>query len=187
MRSPFDLAEHVRDARRRTLDVVAGLDDGQLMGPRLGIVNPLRWEIGHVAWFQEKWVLRHALGCPPLRGDGDALWDSTAIPHDTRWDLPLPTLEGTLAYMREVESRVLEVLARAADAEVLYHVGYAIGHEDMHDEAFTYTRQTLAYPPPRFQDAAPEPAGDGGGPWPGDVDIPGGRFLLGALGDEPFV
>ena len=33
------------NAHYRTLELVAGLDEDQLMGPKLGIVNPLRWEI----------------------------------------------------------------------------------------------------------------------------------------------
>ena len=60
------------------------------MTPQLAIVNPPLWEIGHVAWFQEWWVLRHALGAAPLIKNGDALYDSSAIPHDSRWELPLP-------------------------------------------------------------------------------------------------
>ena len=52
-----ELAEWVVDARQRTFDIVADLTDEQIMSPYLSIVNPLLWEIGHVAWFQEKWVL----------------------------------------------------------------------------------------------------------------------------------
>src|SRR2546426_8956352 len=63
------LAAWVRDARQRTLEVVADLTDEQLMGPQLRIVNPLLWEIGHVTWFQEKWALRHAGGEAPIRAD----------------------------------------------------------------------------------------------------------------------
>jgi iron(II)-dependent oxidoreductase len=48
------LSAWVHDARARTLQLVADLDDGQLMGPRLPIVNPLLSEIGHAAWFQER-------------------------------------------------------------------------------------------------------------------------------------
>ena len=59
MITPTELAEWVRDARQRTIELVADLTDEQLMGPRLSIVTPMRWEIGHTAWFQEKWVLRH--------------------------------------------------------------------------------------------------------------------------------
>ena len=70
-----ELTEWVCDARQRTLDLVADLNDEQLMGPHLPIVNPLLWEIGHVAWFQEKWVLRHVCKQKPIRVDADALWD----------------------------------------------------------------------------------------------------------------
>ena len=53
------LSQELKEARERTLMLVSDLTDEQLIGPRLTIVNPLRWEIGHVAWFQEFWVLRH--------------------------------------------------------------------------------------------------------------------------------
>jgi iron(II)-dependent oxidoreductase len=184
--SPATLAQWVVDARDRTFELVADLDDSQLIGPRLPIVNPLLWEIGHVAWFQEKWVLRHALGEQPIRPDGDALWDSAAVAHDTRWGLPLPTRKETLAYMTEVRDRVLDRLARSGgDAGLLYFVLYTVFHEDMHDEAFTYTRQTHGYPAPRLSGAGVAPAE--AGPLPGDVEVRGGTLLLGAVSDEPFV
>ncbi len=189
-----DLSAWVCDARDRTLALVADLTDEQLLGPRLPIVNPLLWEIGHVAWFQERWVLRHAAGLPPIRADGDALYDSSAVPHDSRWDLPLPSRAETLAYLREVRDRVLACLAEwTPDAPELYFVRLAVFHEDMHDEAFTYTRQTHGYPAPRAAWAGTPPTAghagvEPGGPLPGDVEVPGGTFLLGALpGSEPFV
>jgi iron(II)-dependent oxidoreductase len=179
------LLDLVPEARQRTFDLVADLDDEQLMGPRLAIVNPLRWEIAHVAWFQEQWVLRHALGEPPIRADGDALYDSSAVPHDTRWDLPLPSRADSLAYMREVRDRVLDRLQRTEpDPRLLYLALYTVFHEDMHDEAFTYTRQTLGYPAPL---GPVDRGGDGAGAMEGDVPVPGGAFLLGADPGEPFV
>jgi iron(II)-dependent oxidoreductase len=54
-----ELVEALKETRARTLGLVDDLSEEQLIGPRLQIVNPLRWEIGHVAWFQEFWVLRH--------------------------------------------------------------------------------------------------------------------------------
>jgi len=190
-----ELVAWVRDARERTIELVADLTDEQLMGPKLAVINPFLWEIGHVAWFQEKWVLRGAAGQRPLRADGDSLYDSAAIPHDTRWDLPLPSREGTLAYMRAVRDRVIERIeqGKSGDKE-LYFIRLSVFHEDMHTEAFTYTRQTLAYPSPTFSingerawQAHVTRAAQRGGPFPGDAEIPGGRFLLGALPGEPFV
>lgn len=185
-----EIAHALTDARARTLSLVADLTDEQLMGPRLAIVNPLLWEIGHVAWFQEKWVLRRRGNTGSARADADALYDSIAIPHDTRWDLPLPSRAETHAYMQEVLERILErVTTVSSNGDDLYFYRLALFHEDMHDEAFTYTRQTLGYPRPRFTPVPDETlrGRTGGGPLPGDVQIPGGTFLLGATPDLPFV
>ncbi len=190
-----ELVAWVRDARQRSMDLVADLTDEQLIGPQLAIINPFLWEIGHIAWFQEKWVLRHAGGERPLRADADSLYDSAAIAHDTRWDLPLPSREETLAYMRAVRDLVIERIERGKlDDKERYFICLSVFHEDMHTEAFTYTRQTLAYPPPRFSSDGARVSSNSGtraareaGRLPGDVEIPGGRFLLGALPSEPFV
>ena len=53
MMNPRELVAIMRRFRARTLALVADLDDRQMIGPRLAIVNPPLWEIGHVAWTQE--------------------------------------------------------------------------------------------------------------------------------------
>lgn len=193
MNTSSQISGWVRDARQRTFDLVADLSDSQLLGERLSIVNPLLWEIGHVAWFQEKWVLRHAAKRPPIRDDADALYDSAAIPHDTRWDLPLLRREQTLRYMRDVRDRVLEHLQqRQPTPEDVYFVLLSVFHEDMHTEAFTYTRQTLGYSPPRLRQTSSGPEALDATRVPGteitgDAEIPGGSFQLGADPNDSFV
>ena len=176
--APEELLACLRDARERSLLLIVDLDDEQWLGPELPIVNPPRWEIGHVAWFQEHWVLRHLRGLPPLRPDADALYDSSAVAHDSRWRLRLPDRRGTLAYaagvLEEVARRLEE--SRELDADARYFHLLALYHEDMHGEAFAYTRQTLGYRAPAIaRDESLE-----GGPRPGDVDVPGGTWKLGA-------
>src|SRR5262245_14774006 len=136
--SPATLAEWMIDARSRTLGLVTDLTDSQLMGPRLATVNPLLWEIGHIAWFQEKWVLRRG-GHGSSRADADSLYDSAAIPHDVRWELPLPSRVDTLGYMQQVQGRVLDCVHCGRDESDAYFVQLAILHEDMHAEAFAIT------------------------------------------------
>jgi gamma-glutamyl hercynylcysteine S-oxide synthase len=179
---PDPLANALRDARARTLLLVQDLDDAHWMGPRLAIVNPFLWEVGHVGWFQEFWTLRHARGRPPLLANGDALYDSAKVAHDTRWDLPLLSRQDTLAYLETVLGATVEALGTPPDPHAYFH-RLALFHEDMHDEAFTYTRQTLAHPAPAFPTGRRAP---GGGPLRGDAFVPGARFLLGATRDEPF-
>jgi iron(II)-dependent oxidoreductase len=170
------VAAALRDARARTLALVSDLSDAQWLGPRLAIVNPILWELGHLGWFQEFWTQRHARGAAPLLAQGDALYDSAKVAHDTRWDLPLLPRTEVLGYLGTVLERTLA-------APPGYFHQLALNHEDMHGEALLYTRQTLRYPaPPLGQQPAP-PAG----PLPGDVEVPGARFLLGAAPGDGFV
>src|SRR5262245_60147605 len=185
--APDALAAWVQDARRRTLALVADLTDQQLLGPRLPTVNPPLWEVGHLAWFQEKWVLRHANGRPPRRADGDALYDSAAVAHDVRWDLPLPSREQTLRYLADVEEQVLGRLAEGPRADEVYFTLLSVFREDMHAEALTYTRQTLAYPAPRWPDRPEGGPAEGEAPWGGDVRVAGCTFRLGAEPGGSFV
>ncbi len=175
-------------SRERMARIAAAFEAERLLGPRLAIVNPPLWEIGHLGWFQERWCLR-------LRPDGslkksilenaDELYDSSAVAHDTRWDLPLPSLEVTRKYLANVQDRVLERLRREPENEALrYFVSLATFHEDMHGEAFHYTCQTLGYPDPLLQQkTASAETGKAT-----DLQMPGGRFTLGAVpGKTPFV
>ena len=180
-----ELSTCLRDARRRSLSLLEDLDDERWIGPQLTIVNPPLWEIGHVAWFQEKWCLRHLAGRAPLRADADRLFDSAAIAHDTRWHLAFPGRRDVLGYVEGVLASVEEQLAALprADADTRYFHLLALYHEDMHGEAFVYTRQTHGYPPPR----SAAPRGNGGGPCPGDVEIEGGSWRMGADPGEGFL
>ncbi|MEX2621637.1 MAG: selenoneine synthase SenA [Egibacteraceae bacterium] len=187
--APEQLAEWVRDARQRTLDLVADLDDEQLIGPVLPTVNPLLWEIGHLSWFAEKFVLRDALGEAPILAQADAIWDSGAIPHDTRWHLALPTRAETLTYMALVRDRIAARVTDAACTDVVRHLAlYTVFHEDTHTEAITYTRQALGYPAPELPRLSGTSAAEpDAGSLPGDAQVPGGVHLLGALRADPFV
>jgi iron(II)-dependent oxidoreductase len=180
---PSLLIDWVADAGRRTLALVEGLDDAELMGPRLHIVNPTLWEIGHVAWFYEYFLLRRLDGGAPRLANADALYNSSLVPHDARWDLPLPDLYGTLDYLHAVrEATIARLRGRPVGANETALALITIFHEDMHGEALTYTRQTLGYPAPAEFDESDEDAG----PWLGDAEVPGGEFMLGSAPRAAF-
>ncbi len=185
-----ELVLALRDARERTLGLVEDLDDTQLQVPYLRIVNPVLWELGHVAWFQENWILRHCDGRSSLVKNADELYDSAAVHHDTRWRIPLLSREACLDYMERVLEGVLERLATLSlsPGELYFH-RLVLYHEDMHGEALVYTRQTLGFPPPQGRLQAPARGAEptSGGPLLGDAEIPGGTLRLGAERDLPFV
>ena len=178
----------MREFRARTLALVVDLDDEQMIGPRLPIVNPPLWEIGHIAWFAEFWVLRHLKKQKPLLTNGDQLYNSTDVAHDTRWELLLPGRGKTLSYVAEVFDRLVELIdgGRQLSADEFYFYLLATFHEGMHAEALAYTRQTLGYSPPKL---APQESNHDAhrGACAGDVEIPGGSFTIGAAKEYPFV
>src|SRR5437667_2884200 len=202
---PFRPTQLLNEARERTLALVADLDDEQMIGPRLNIVNPLRWEIGHIAWFQEYWILREMHGRAPMLAAGDNIYDSARVAHETRWDLPLPSKAETITYMQGVLEQVLdlysqkEVAAELSDDDA-YFLSLVLLHEDMHAEAITYARQTLGYAAPRFK-VVDESARSHSKEFAnrevrnheplrdelGDALVPGGTFVLGSTHGKRFV
>lgn len=185
-RVPADhLATIIGDAHCRSMALIDGLDEEQWMGPRMSIVNPLRWEIGHVAWFYENFLLRNLYGDAPILPHGDELYDSATVLQETRWDVPLLGMDGVIGYAKTVKERCLgrldEGLANERDSFIYQ---FATFHEDMHTEAYIHTRQTLGYPAPRL--GRNRPRRTPGGRRTGDAVVPGGTFRLGADRDAPF-
>jgi ergothioneine biosynthesis protein EgtB len=143
--------------------------------PRLAIINPPLWELGHVAWFTEYWCQRYRGQAAPLPSrlpDADRWYDSRHVPHDSRWQLDLPDWNATRRYLLDTLGSALDSLRHLPETDrALYFHRLALFHEDMHAEAFHYTRQTLAWPAADgLSDLAPA----------GDIDLAGGEFLMGS-------
>lgn len=169
-----ELAEALSSARARTLGVLDAWHQAlpDLRIPYAAEFNPPLWELGHVGWFQEWWIARNrqrnagAL-CDPHHpreasclADADALYDSSAVPHPTRWHLPLPGIEATRAYLAAVLSDTLALLQQAEDSDDgLYFWRLVLFHEDMHCEAAMYMAQTLGVAMPAALARASQPPG----------------------------
>ncbi len=182
--SDLDLRRSLRDARERTLGYVGDLRDEQLHVPLVATVNPMLWELGHVAYFAEFWTLRKLSGAAPIRADGDSLYDSARIAHDDRWSLPLPDRRGTLAYLEEQLTRTLSGLSDDPPAAARYLYRLALHHEDMHGEAIVYTRQGFSYPHPLRLALDERPRGTRSGE---RIAIPAGIYRIGARPSDAFV
>lgn len=204
--NPKLIAHQAQDAYERTVVLIDGLSTEQLDGsliPIMPTVNPLLWEIGHVAYFYELWILRRHLNQAPLIVNADKLYDSMTIAHDDRWSLPLPTLKDTLAYIQAVHENIKTCLSNGEDSVRDYLTQYAVFHHDMHNEAYTYTRQTLGYPAPQVDTTDKNNGVNRAGrvdrvddpDYPvsnkdnfhGDAKIPSGTFMLGAKQQDGFV
>ena len=152
------LAQALRESRACTWLLVDDLTDAQWQVPEQPGVNPIAWELGHLAWFAEFWVLRgpHAVDADggtvaqraPRHAGPDARFDSSRIAHAARWRLAMPSRAELVDMLgAQLEACIAALPASDAD-EALYFHRLALFHEDMHGEAFTWLRAALGLPAP---------------------------------------
>lgn len=159
-----ELAAALRESRQRTLSLVDDLSPAQWSPPRQLGVNPVAWELAHVAWFAEFWILRGPHHCdaqglvhaahPPRFAGPDALLDSARLAHAQRWTQTMPTRAELVPMLADQLEGCIAALpvaaAQSTDAaqDPLYFHRLALFHEDMHAEAFCWMRSALEYPAP---------------------------------------
>jgi ergothioneine biosynthesis protein EgtB len=161
------LAQALQDARARSLALFDAYEAA--LGPDLRVpctpeLNPPLWELGHIGWFADWWLARNpqrdrgvaaapAAARHPARQaargiDADALYNSSEVPHDQRWQLPLPDADAVRADLAASLADTLALLNDAPEDDTgLYFFRLALFHEDMHAEAAMYMAQTLGFDP----------------------------------------
>lgn len=163
------IAERLAEARRRTLELVEPLDDEQLNRVHSPLLSPLAWDLGHIANFEELWLVRTIGGREPLRGDLGRLYDAIESPRDVRGELPILRGAELRAYLADVRDRSLEVLeeveVEAGAADPLLRDGFAyelvIAHEQQHNETMLQLLQMVeGYEPPPGIGPSTEPVVD---------------------------
>lgn len=192
--TPNEIAGALQDAREMTLNLFEcfaadGLDVAGKV-PELPHINPPLWELGHIAWFAEWFILREASiseRSSAQRGSllkmGDDWFDPNAVAQEARWSLELPTAGALKTYCHEVLDRVLDQLTRTKnDADALYPYRLALAYEDMRGEALAQALQTLGVPAPNALAQRDMPA------WAqGEIRFPGGTIELGSKPGSGFV
>jgi ergothioneine biosynthesis protein EgtB len=177
------LIGRLSEARDRLRALIDCLPEGGWLGPRAAHLNPPLWEYGHIVWFQERWCLRARPGgglADSLLDGADALYDSSNVPHDVRWDLPLPQPGEVDRYAAQVEAAVAERLVNGLEPDLAYFAELSLYHELMHIEAWWMAFQNLGYVPPEHpRIAALSPARR--------LEFAGGEVALGSGADAGFI
>ena len=171
------------DARARTMRMLEPIGDPDLIRQVSPLMSPLVWDLAHVGHYEELWLLRNLAGAPPTDERFDDIYDAFKHPRRDRPSLPILGPAEARAFVGDVRTRVLDVLASAdldGDDQLL-HAGFVYGmvvqHEHQHDETMLATIQLMddfAHP-----DAAGWLPGAVTGA-DGMVEIDGGPFLMGA-------
>jgi len=179
------IATRLAEARERTLLLLEPLDDEQLNRVYSEILSPLAWDLGHIANFEEQWLVQTIGGRDPLHGDLGRFYDAIENPRKTRGELPILRDAELRAYLEEVRERTLEVLDEVDLDEAedpLLRDGFAyemlIAHEHQHTETMLQLLQMVERYEPSRTDPGPanEPIGEG----PEMVLVEGGEHEIGA-------
>jgi gamma-glutamyl hercynylcysteine S-oxide synthase len=169
-------APALQRARAETLHILEPVDDELLVAQVSPLMSPLVWDLAHIGWFEELWLLRHgAADCEPLVAGFDDLYDAFRYERGERSTLPILQPAEARAYLETVRRQVLTALE---DDSSVY--GLVVQHELQHQETMLQTLQLsgVAYPTPAHDDLGPPPG-------PEDVLVPAGPFTLGTSG-EPW-
>ncbi|MGI8730174.1 MAG: SUMF1/EgtB/PvdO family nonheme iron enzyme [Solirubrobacteraceae bacterium] len=165
--------EALHHARTRTLALVAPFSHAELERVQHPLMSPLDWDLGHIAAYEDLWLVHRHGGEQLLRGDLAALYDAFETPREQRGEIDLLRGQDVFDYIAEVRERSLEVLDRVGpDDGTLFEM--VIRHEAQHNETMRQTLFLGGLPGGR-----PEPVADAA-PRPGWIEIPAGPFQMGA-------
>jgi iron(II)-dependent oxidoreductase len=169
------IAARLAEARELTIALIAPLGDELLNKVYSELLSPLAWDLGHIANFEELWLVQTVGGRAPLHGELGQYYDAIENPRRERGELPILHDAQLRSYMGEVRERTLEVLAGVDAgpdaADPLLREGFVyemlIAHELQHQETMLQLLQMLDAPyrpaeadRDRF-DPAPVPEGGG--------------------------
>jgi iron(II)-dependent oxidoreductase len=182
------IAERLAATRERTLALIEPLSEGQLNTVYSELLSPLAWDLGHIANFEELWLVQTVGGLEPLDGALGRYYDAIENPRSVRNGLPLLRGEELRSYLRDVRERALGVLDRADLEQTenpLLEGGFAyemlIAHERQHQETMLQLLQMVdGYECPGRDLAVAEVSVE---PGPEMVEVPGGSYSIGAAGD----
>ncbi len=175
----------LEEARRRTLALVDPVSESDMDRVHDPLMSPLVWDLGHIAAFEDLWLVQRAGGLEPARAGLWEIYDASETPRRERGNLPYLRTAEVKEYMAEVRGRALAVLAKSDLSEhegSLSSGGFVwdmlLQHEHQHNETMLQTLQLAAAGTyaPRRRELPAAPAYWVGGM----IHVPEGRFLMGA-------
>ena len=151
------IAAQLEESRARTLQLVEPLSEEDLHRQHDALMSPIIWDLGHIAHFEELWLVRNLEG-PVEFGEMPGIFNPFENPRRVRGALALPTLDECRTLMAEIRSRVLKRMSHVrfdTDNELLrdgYVYSMVLQHEYQHNETILQTlqlKQGMPYRAPR--------------------------------------
>lgn len=176
--------EALEEARARTWLLADGLSDDDLGQAATDFLSPPVWDLGHMANFEELWLVQNILECPEMRTGYNDIYDAFRHPRAERPKLRLLDREGVRAYMEEVRARsrrVLNEVELGPGCNDILRDGFVhwmlVLHEHQHQETLLQTIAMLGAGRYQRPNARPLPVPATVTPrW---IEVPAGTFTMG--------
>jgi len=180
---PEPLVDGLSQARERTLTLVAEISDAELERVHSPLMSPLVWDLGHIAAFEDLWLLHRFAREPMERPDLAEVYDAFETPRARRGGLPFLRAGQARAYLERVRERALSATSRLGVGDGMVHE-LVVRHEHQHCETMLQTLNLARLEGHRPQGRVQTPPGSGSGGLE-TVVVAGGELDLGA-GEDGF-
>src|SRR5579884_1234411 len=101
-RTEIEMVEALREARDRTLALVASLSAANLERVHSPIMSPLVWDLAHIAAYEDLWICQRLCGRELLRPQLAAVYDAFETPRAVRGEIELLGTAEAREYLAEV-------------------------------------------------------------------------------------
>ncbi len=175
----------MEETRERTWFLVSGLAEADLSEAACDYLSPPTWDLGHIANFEELWLVQRLLECAEMHEGFNDTYDAFKHPREERPDLALLDRAGVKAYMEEVRARTRAVLNDLDDqaCDRLTQDGFVytmiLLHEQQHQETLLQTIQMRAHHNAYHIPGSVRRLPDPNPPGPSWCKIPEGPFTMG--------
>jgi len=166
------IAADLAAVRERTLALVAHLSTADMERQIDPILSPLVWDLGHIAAYEDLWLVHRFGGEPLRRPELAALYDAFETPRAVRGDLEILDRAEAEAELEAVRGRTLAVMERRGVGDGTLHE-MVLRHELQHTETMLQAMHHAGLLPP----GEPELPRCGTADW---IGVPAGTLRQGA-------
>jgi iron(II)-dependent oxidoreductase len=128
------------------LALVASFSDAELEQVHSTLMSPLAWDLGHIAAFEDLWLVHRYGDRPLLRADLIEVYDAMETPRAKRGDLPFLGAGEARQYLDDVRTRTLDVIDERGTGDGILHE-LVLRHELQHNETMLQTMQLARLDP----------------------------------------
>ena len=136
-----ELLEQFHRSRKYSTDLISSMSPEDCQAQSMEDASPAKWHLAHVTWFYELMLLKpfeekFAFWNPEFAVLFNSYYNGIGDKHprSKRGLLTLPSLAEVLAWRKNIEDRVTELLKEKCSAKLLWLVQLGINHEQQHQE-----------------------------------------------------